>query len=123
MALVNQVSKVVKMDHWNIVKYQIATHCYLKDIQISKPDLSCLTFLALSGERELPEFCDLAAEHGIFKTAQSVRNALTKAEKKKLITKDGKNKKKIKIAKDLNVQTDGNILLVHKLVYIADEKK
>jgi hypothetical protein len=123
MAIVNQVSKIVKMDHWNIVKYQIATHCYLKDIQISKPDLSCLTFLALSGERELPEFCTLAAEHGIFKTSQSVRNALAKAAKKKLITKDGKNKKKIKIAEELNVQINGNILLIHKLVYISDEKK
>lgn len=122
MALVNQVSKVVKMDHWNIVKYQIATHCYLKDIEISKPELSCLTFLALSGERELPDFCALAANNGIFKTAQSVRNALTKAEKKKLIAKDGKNKKKIKIATDLNVQIDGNILIIHKLLYIADEK-
>lgn len=123
MALVNQVSKVVKMDHWNIVQYQIATHCYLKDIPISKPELSCLTFLALSGEPELPDFCIMAAEHNIFKTSQSVRNALTKAEKKKLIIKDGKNKKKIKIAPELNVQIDGNILLVHKVLYIADEKK
>ncbi len=122
MALVNQVNKIVKMDLWNIVKYQIATHCYLKDISLSQTDLNCLTLLALSGEKELPEFCELAAEQKIFKSVQTVRNALAKAEKKKLISKDGKNKKKIKISNEINVQTDGNILLVHKLVYVANEK-
>jgi hypothetical protein len=110
------------MDLWNIVKYQIATHCYLKDISLSQTDLNCLTLLALSGEKELPEFCELAAEQKIFKSVQTVRNALAKAEKKKLISKDGKNKKKIKISNEINVQTDGNILLVHKLVYVANEK-
>jgi hypothetical protein len=118
MALVNQVSKIVRMDKWSIVKYQIATHCYLKDIPLSKPDLNCLTFLALTGEKELPEFCELASKNNIFKSAQSVRNALAKAEKKKLITKKGKNKKKIKLSSDLNVQIEGNILLVHKMVHI-----
>ena len=53
MAIVNQVDKRVKMSGWQIVKYQILTHCYLYNIQVSESDLDCLTLLAIEGDQEL----------------------------------------------------------------------
>jgi len=47
MAIVNQVDKRVRMTTWQIVKYQILTHCYLYNIQVSEADLDCLTYLAI----------------------------------------------------------------------------
>jgi hypothetical protein len=122
MAIVNQVRKTVRMDLWSIVKFQLAVHCHLKALNVSDQDLSCLTFLALSGEKELTEFCEAATKNNIFGSSQSVRNAITKAEKKSLIIKKGKSKKKISLSDDLKIQINGNILLDYKFVHVESQK-
>lgn len=122
MAIVNQVDKRVRMSAWQIVKYQFITHCYLFDIPVSDSDLNCLTLLALAGDVELTSFCNRAHEMKIFSSEQSVRNCLTKMEKKKLIKKEGKNKKKIYINPDLNVHSKGNILLDYKFLSIETKE-
>jgi hypothetical protein len=118
MALVNQVDKRVKMTTWQIVKYQILTHCYLFDISLIEADLNCLTHLAIEGEQELTYFCNKAHDKKIFSSTQSVRNCLTKAEKKELIVKEGKNKKKIGINPNIKVYASGNILLDFKFLCV-----
>ena len=49
MALVNQVTKKVRMSLSSVVKYQILTYCYLNDISVTNSDLDCLTLLAIEG--------------------------------------------------------------------------
>lgn len=119
MALVNQIEKKVQMQPWDIVKYQILTHCYLNKIQVSDADLECLTLLSIAGEQELTVFCTEVHAKNIFRSSQTVRNALTKAEKKNLITKEGKSKKRIAINPSLKIQTTGNILLDYKFLALA----
>lgn len=118
MAIVNQVDKRVRMSKWDIVKYQLMTYCYLSKIQVSESDLECLTLLAVNGEQELTSFCNTAHMEKIFSSTQSVRNCLTKAEKKNLIKKEGKNKKKIYINPDLKIHAKGNILLDFKFLSV-----
>jgi hypothetical protein len=118
MALVNQVNKKVKMSLWDIVKYQLLTHCYLNKISTSEADLNCLTYLALEGDQELTSFCAKAHTKDIFSSTQSVRNCLTKAEKKNLIIKEGKNKKKIFINPDIKIYSEGTVLLDFKFLSV-----
>lgn len=118
MAIVNQVEKKVQMKIWEIVKYQILTYCYLNNIQVSSADLECLTLLSVLGEQELNIFCAEVFDKNIFKSSQTVRNAISKAEKKKLILKEGRSKKKVSIHPDLRVQTLGNILLDYKFLAV-----
>lgn len=118
MALVNQVEKRVRMSAWQIVKYQILTHCYLYDIAVSDADLNCLTYLAMEGDQELNVFCAKAFDKKIFSSTQSVRNCLTKSEKKGLIKKEGKNKKKIFLNPDIKVHSKGNVLLDYKFLSV-----
>lgn len=122
MAIVNQVDKRVRMTTWQIVKYQILTHCYLYNIQVSEADLDCLTLLAIEGDQELTSFCTKAHDKSIFSSQQSVRNCLTKAEKKNLIVKEGKNKKKIFINPVINVHSKGNVLLDFKFLSIETKE-
>lgn len=122
MALFNQVEKRMRLTTWQSVKYQLITYCYLYNIQVSDADLDCLTFLALEGEQELTSFCFKAYEKKIFSSTQSVRNCLTKAEKKNLIKKEGKNKKKIYIHPDLKMMAQGNILLDFKFLSVATKE-
>jgi hypothetical protein len=92
-------------------------HCHLKGLNVSDQDLNCLTFLALTGEKELTEFCNHVTKNKIFGSGQSVRNAVTKAERKKLIVKNGKNRKTIYLNPELKIQITGNILLDYKILH------
>ncbi len=118
MAIVNQVQKKVKMPKWDVVKFQILTHCYVNHITVSESDLNCLTLLSFNQPIELTHFCyDASAEEEwIFKTPQTVRNCINKAEKNKLVIKDGSNKKLIMLNPDLKIQTQGTILLDFKFL-------
>jgi len=118
MALVNQVQKRVKMPKWEIVKFQILTHCYINRIAVSESDLNCLTLLSFNQPIELTNFClDASAEEEwIFKSPQTVRNCINKAEKNGLVIKDPTNKKLIKLNPELKIQTQGNILLDYKFL-------
>ena len=122
MAIVNQVDKRVKMSKWDIVKYQILTYCYINKINVSEADLNCLTYLALEGDQELTSFCIKAHSKNIFSSTQSVRNCLTKAEKKDLIRKEGKNKKKIYINPEIKIFSKGNILLDFKFLSVETQE-
>lgn len=122
MAIVNKVDQKAKVDIDITIQYQIITYCFFKNIQISNSDLKCLAELAKQGEVELTLFCNKMTELGIFKSPQSARNAIAKASKKKLVIKNGKNKKKIFLNKAINVQTSGNVLLDYKILGIETKK-
>ena len=112
------------MGLYDIVKYQIVTHCYVKRIAVTESDLDCLTMLAMVNDCELTEFCLLATEKRIFKSTQSVRNCLVKLEKYNLIAKEGKNKKKKKISlnPDMMIQTSGNIMVNYKFFHLDPQE-
>ena len=122
MAIVNRVDKKVKMSKDQVIRYQILTHCFLNDIQISTSDLDCLSELAKKGRKELTSFCKYISKKNIFKSAQSCRNALAKAEKKNLIIKKGSNKKTISLNPDMNIQTEGVILLDSKILGVETQE-
>ena len=118
MALVNQVQKRVKMSKWDVVKFQILTHCYINRITISESDLNCLTLLSFNEPIELTNFClDASAEEDwIFKSPQTVRNSINKAEKSGIVIKDPGNKKLIKLNPSLLIQNSGTVLLDYKFL-------
>lgn len=117
MALVNQVQKHVRMAKWDTIKFQLVTHCYLNRIMVSNADLECLTLLSLNSPIELTHFCyDASEEHRVFKSAQTVRNSINKAEKAGLVLKNVSNKKQISINPNLKIQTEGTILLDFKFL-------
>lgn len=118
MALVNQVQKRVRMPKWDIVKFQILTHCYINRVTMSDSDLDCLTLLSFNQPIELSNFClDASSEEDwIFKSPQTVRNSVNKSEKNGLIVKDSTNKKIITLNPNLKIQTEGIILLDFKFL-------
>jgi hypothetical protein len=122
MAIVNKVDQKAKVDIDTTIQYQIVTYCFFNDVQISNADLRCLAELAKQGEVELTLFCNDVTDMGIFKSPQSARNAITKASKKQLVVKNGKNKKKIFLNKAMNVQTSGNVLLDYKILGIEAQE-
>lgn len=113
---IKKVDKKVELSTWQIIKYQLLNYCYFKDIRVSDADLNLLTLLSLNGEEELTSFCKKLCEKTIFNSLQSARNALLKAERKNLVITSGKTRKKIIVNPDIQLVTDGNILLDYKFL-------
>ena len=84
MALVNKVELQVKGTLDTSIRYQIVTYCFFEKILISNSDLNFLSALSKKNDIELTKFCVELVEKEIFKSPQSARNAVTKAEKKGL---------------------------------------
>jgi len=85
---------------------------------MSESDLNCLTLLSFNEPIELTSFCyDASAEDDwIFKSPQTVRNCINKAEKNGLVIKDVVNKKVIMINPIIKLQTQGTVLLDYKFL-------
>ena len=113
MAIVNKVEKRVKINRDNVIKFQIITHCFMNDIQISTSDLNWLTELAKKESIDLTNFCENISEQLIFKSPQSCRNAIQKAKRKELVVKDGK---KVMLNPQMKIQTTGDIFLDFKIL-------
>tara|TARA_R110000751_G_scaffold233590_2_gene334521 strand:+ start:51 stop:413 length:363 start_codon:yes stop_codon:yes gene_type:complete len=118
MAIVNKIEKKIQVSRDEVIQYQILTYCFFNGIQISMSDLNCLYSLSLMEDIELTIFCDKISELGIFKSSQSCRNALSKAEKKGLIIKKGNNKKTISLNPDMDIQIEGTLFLDFKILGI-----
>lgn len=116
MALVNKVDLKLKVSIDVTIKYQILTYCFFNNILVSNSDIKFLSELAKNKDIELTKFCLNLVSKEIFKSPQSARNAITKAEKKGLLIKDGNNKKTIALNKDINVQAEGLVLLDYKIL-------
>ena len=116
MAIVNKVDLKHQVDINISIKYQIVTYCFFNNTLISNSDLKFLTQLAKVQGVELTKFCEDTVNKGIFKSSQSARNAITKAEKKNLLIKKGHNKKTISLNPDINVQSNGLVLLDYKIL-------
>lgn len=116
-------NKTMTMTKSEIIKFQIIVHCHVQRIHISSADLDCLTLLGENGLAELTTFCELLTNKDIFKSIQSSRNAITRLQDKKLIFKEGRNKKKISIHPDLKIQRVGNILVDIKCFSPQNEVK
>jgi hypothetical protein len=106
------------MPKWDVVKFQILTHCYINHVVMSDSDLNCLTLLSFNQPVELTHFCyDASSEEDwIFKSPQTVRNCINKSEKIGLVIKDPNNKKQVMLNPALKIQTVGTILLDYKLL-------
>ena len=116
MAIVNKVDLKHQVDIDVSIKYQIVTYCFFNNTLISNSDLKFLTELAKFQDMEMTKFCNYTVDQDIFKSSQSARNAITKAEKKNLLVKKGNNKKTISLNPDINVQTSGLVLLDYKIL-------
>lgn len=137
------VEKTVYMTKSDIIRYQILTHCFINRIAISKCDLDCLMLLGIYEEQELAEFCareeisDELIKHetwykdefkskgkkkGLFGSAQTVRNFLTRQEKIGLIVKVGNSRKKIKLNPEIGIVSNGSLVLNYKMAYIESQK-
>lgn len=123
----NKVDKVVpNLGLFDIIKYQLLTHCFLNSIVLSETELNCLSLLGVEcskkveGKVRLSKFTAQAAGAGILGTATAVANCLSRIEHSRLFLKEGGGKKTLRLNPDLNIVYSGNILLQYKMVHVSE---
>ena len=121
MAIVKKVDLKLKVNIDESIKYQTLTYCFFNDILVTNSDLKFLCELSKTPNIELTKFCVQLVSMNIFKSPQSARNAITKAEKKGLLSKSGNNKKTITINSNINIQASGLVLLDYKILGNASQ--
>ena len=121
MAIVKKVDLKLKVNIDESIKYQTLTYCFFNDILVTNSDLKFLCELSKTPNIELTKFCVQLVSMNIFKSPQYARNAITKAEKKGLLSKSGNNKKTITINSNINIQTSGLVLLDYKILGNASQ--
>jgi len=136
MAIVNQIKKSGHMGLWDIVMLQVNMYCHINKISVSLLEIECMSLLAVNKESGLTSFCNAACdedernndheldyEREIFKSPQSVRNAINKLETLDLIQKKGKSKKRVLVNPILEIQSEGNIFVEMKFLRKDDSKE
>ena len=118
MAKVKVIDTKTQLTRSEMIKLQLVLYCLFKKIVLSEAEYNCLTLLGGLGKYDLTEFCTIASSHSIFKNTQTVRNCLVNMEKKGLILKEGKSKKKVSIHEALNLHSKSSALLSYRIFYI-----
>lgn len=111
-----KVEKIIKLNKIEIIRYQLMHHCFVKKIKISDTELNCLALLGELGEIRLSEFNKIAAKKGILGSPIAVSSCLSKIERSGLFVKKNNGKKVIFLNPELNIQTEGNIIIDLKLI-------
>jgi len=106
------------MSEFEIVKFQLITHCFISGTHLNETELNILTFLGMKGEIRLIDFCKEAAEKEYLSSHTAVNNCLLRIAKSNLFLKKGAGKKLIYLNPNLNIQARGTILLNYKFVKV-----
>lgn len=113
-----KITKKVRLSEFEIVKLQLLTHCFIKDIQLNGTELNILTLLGCMGEVRLIDFCRTAADKGYLSNYTAVNNCLSRIEKSKLFIKKGAGKKTIYLNPNIEIHSKGTIVLEHIFIKI-----
>ncbi|NIP30425.1 MAG: hypothetical protein GTN59_07645 [Candidatus Dadabacteria bacterium] len=116
------IEKQWPMSLYDIIRFQINTHCFLNSIRISPAQLDTLAYLGMWGDMNISDFCEQIAAEEIFGTPQTVRNFVTKCVKDKLIYKKGMGKKIISLSDDFKLINNGTILINMKVYHVDKEQ-
>lgn len=113
---VTLIEKTSDLSKFEVVKYQLIHHCFMKNIRLNHTDLDCLSLLGELGSIRISEFCKIAVEREFLGSESTVSNCLNKLEKSQLFLKKGAGKKMIFLNPDLNIKSEGNILIKLNLI-------
>ena len=123
MAKAKVVNKQIPMDLFDIIKYQINLFCFLNKKRLSPAQQDCLSLLGMYGDMFLSDFCEEVVKEEIFGNVQTTRNFITKCISDGLVTRKGLGNKTICLNTELDIITEGTILLNLKLYHHVGNKE
>jgi hypothetical protein len=128
---VKRAQKKLRLSSPDIIKYQLLTELvFFKKENLIPSDLEILTLLVMWGPIELGAFCMDAAKvlypetlpEDLSLRSQNIRNRIVKLEKRNIISKSNTGRKTISLSSDINILSNGNILLDYNYLSVESIK-
>ena len=119
---VTTVDKLISMSLYDIIRFQLSTYCFLKEIKINPNELKTLSYLGVWGEMNISDFCQQVSDEGVYGNPQTVRNFILKCVKDGYVVRYGKGRKLISLIESIELLSEGNIVINMK-VYHAEKQK
>lgn len=116
------VDKKVRLDIFDIVRYQIIHYCFINRIRLNDTEINLLALMGEVGKIKMQDFGRLATKRSIVGSAAVGLNALMKLERSDLFIKEGHGKKIVYLNPKLNVFSEGSIVINLRLIKL-DERK
>ena len=116
------VNKNIQLNKFEIVKYQLLTHCFVNKIWLNETELACLSLLGEYGPIQMSVFWQLVVDKKMLKNPIGVNNVLRRLIDKKLVIKQDNYKKTILLNPELNIQSEGDILINIKAFKLEGKK-
>lgn len=123
MAKALVVNKQLPLSLIEVIKFQINMYCFINKIRLSPAQLDCLSLLGLYGDMNMSDFCNEIVSAEIFGNVQTTRNFITKCVKENLVARNGLGNKVVSLNKNLEILTEGTILLNLKVYYLETNKE
>lgn len=131
---VNRVQKKIRLNAYDLVKYQIITELiFFKKEHLIASDIELLTLLTLWGPIELGKFCNAAAKQIYDINAmeefairsQNIRNRISKLQSRGFVVKSESKKDKRKLIQlnpVFDIHKNGNVLLNYNFLSVETSK-
>jgi hypothetical protein len=116
------VEKKLALNLYDIIRFQINTHCFLNAVRISPAQLDAIAFLGMWGEMNISDFCEQIVVEELFGNPQTVRNFVIKCVKDGLVNRKGMGNKIITLSEKFKLLNEGTILINMK-VYHVDQSQ
>lgn len=116
------VNKNITLSKFEIVKYQLIHYCFINKIWLGETELNCLSLLGECGPIQMTDFWQLVVDKEVLKHPIGVNNVLRRLQDKKLVIKQKSGKKVVLLNPDLNIQSDGDIVINLKLIKLETKK-
>jgi len=115
---VEVVEKQIPMELYDIIRFQLTTYCFLKNIRLSPAQMDTLAYLAMWGEMNISDFCEQVVQNEIFTNPQTVRNFIIKCVKDEYVERKGFGNKLIVLSPIFDLLTVGSMVITLKLYHV-----
>lgn len=121
--MATKVDKKINVDEFELVKFQLLTHCFVEKLRLTETELNVMALLGTQKQIRLTHFCRLVVEKEFLGSEISVNNCLSKLERTEIFLKKGVGKKIICLNPILNIVHEGTVILDVRLIKRDDTQK
>lgn len=98
-----------------LIKYQLINYCFINKIWLNETQLNCLAILGEMGKVRLTLFGEEVVRRKVYGNPVAANNCLDKIDKR-LWVKEGAGKKIIYLNPNLQIVSEGNVVINIKLI-------
>jgi hypothetical protein len=117
-----KTQKNIELSLHDIIRFQITLYCFMQKIKISPAQMDTLAYLGEWGDMNISDFCDQVVIKEVFSNPQTIRNFILKCVRDGHVIRGGKGEKIISLTEDVELLSEGNILLDMKVYHVETKK-